>query len=449
MRQWTRWLVVGLAGLLVSCSDKPEPIRPAAERSAEPTPLTTSVEPNLDLFPSGIQVTDARTSDVRATIRWTNQLPIELVLYKSSLELQWVEDSTITLEPTSVGRVTRVLDGLEPDTAYTLVARQGQDNIARPTRFRTALASAQERIIRFGASSCVGRNQKPWPTLSRAADERFDFFILSGDMVYADNSATESNYRAVWNDSLSQLGYQDLSSSTSLVTTWDDHEVDNNWSWDDPEVSLWVEPARKVYEEVLPWHHGPSVENSLWRSIQWGRTAEVFVLDSRGERRDGRYMSQSQLDWLKTGLSQSEARFKIVVNSVPITDFDNWFGEVEADDRWQGYPEEREELLSHIEQNEIKGVFWVSGDFHYTQLGRLALEEDALGGRQWEVLAGPAGSNINPLVTTGLLEANEQFPIVLETWTYVSIELNPVTGETHLEFVDGEGLVVAEYELEL
>ena len=79
----------------------------------------------------------------------------------------------------------------------------------------------------------------------------------------------------------------------------------------------------------------------------------------------------------------------------------------------------------------------------------MALEPDALGGQQWEVLAGPAGSNINPLVTTGLLEANEQFPIILETWTYVAVELNPVTGQVKLEFVDGEGLLVAEYELEL
>ena len=72
-----------------------------------------------------------------------------------------------------------------------------------------------------------------------------------------------------------------------------------------------------------------------------------------------------------------------------------------------------------------------------------------MGGNQWEVLSGPAGSNINPLVTTGLLQANDQFPIVLETWTYVAIELNPVTGVAKLEFIDGSGLLIAEYELDL
>ena len=434
---------------LAACNSSDSQPSIASERSEEPLPYQPSSPENLDLFPSGIQVTDVTQSDVRITVRWTNDEVTTLELLRATPELEWELVTSVSLQPTSVQRVTHTFESLQADTAYTVLARQGDQTLSTPSRFRTAPLNDAERIIRFGASSCVGRNQKPWPTLSRAAEERFDFFIFSGDMVYADNSATEVNYRNVWNDSLSQEGYRALSASTSLITTWDDHEVDNNWSWTDPEVSQWVEPARRVYEEVLPWKHGPSAENSIWRSLKWGKALEVFVLDSRGERRDGRYMSSEQLTWLQEGLLRSESRFKVIVNSVPITDFDNWFGEVEADDRWQGYPEEREAVLSHIESNQIEGVLWVSGDFHYSQLGRLALEPDALGGQAWEVLAGPAGSNINPLVTTGLLEANEQFPIVLETWTYVAIELNPVTGIARLDFIDGDGLIVDSYELEL
>ena len=98
---------------------------------------------------------------------------------------------SVVLTPTSHQRVTHIFRGLMPDQAYTVVAHQGDAIYASPTRFRTALDEDVARIVRFGASSCVGRTQKPWPTLSRAAQERFDFFILAGDMVYADNSATE------------------------------------------------------------------------------------------------------------------------------------------------------------------------------------------------------------------------------------------------------------------
>ena len=442
-------ILLGLIGSLLACSPAGTEVEPAPQRSGEPESFLPPGTIDLDLFPSGIQVTDATSSSAYVTVRWTNTDSTTLTLYRADEDLSWTSVESVVLTPTSHQRVTHIFRGLMPDHAYTVVAHQSDAIYASPTRFRTALDEDATRIVRFGASSCVGRTQKPWPTLSRAAQERFDFFILAGDMVYADNSATEENYRNVWNASLSELGYRDLSASTSLVTTWDDHEVDNNWSWSDPEVSQWVAPARRVYEEVLPWRHGPSATNSIWRSIKWGRTLELFVLDSRGERRDGDYISREQLEWLKRGLSESQARFKVIVNSVPITDFDNWFGEVEADDRWQGYPIQREDILSHIEIEQIEGVFWVSGDFHYTQLGRLALEEDALGGNQWEVLSGPAGSNINPLVTTGLLQANDQFPIILETWTYVAIELNPVTGTAKLEFIDGGGLLIAEYELDL
>ncbi len=421
----------------------------APERSAEPPSFRPPVSPDLTVFPSGIQVTDVRQNDARLTLRWIGTTTVRVDLYVAIGAEEWGLQSQVDLEPGDNERVTFVLEDLQPDQAYTLIAHRDEQTFSEPTRFRTALDFGADRIIRFGASSCMGNNQRPWPTLSRAAERDFDFFILSGDMVYADNSATESKYRDVWNASLGEQGYRDLSSSTSFITIWDDHEVDNNWSWTDPIVSTWVEPARRVYEEVLPWVHGPSDENSLWRQLSWGTTLDVFVLDSRGERRNGDYVSASQLLWLKDALLSSQSRFKIIVNSVPITDFSYWFGEIEADDRWQGYPEQRNELLSHIEDHAIDGVLWVSGDFHYPQLGRLAFEEEDLGGRYYEILAGPAGSNINPLVTTGLLQSNDQFPIVLETWTYVSVTLDPSDGTASIEFVDGDGAVVATRLLEL
>lgn len=421
----------------------------APVRGEEPSSFLTPVAPDLQVFPSGIQVTDVRQTDARLTLRWIGLSSVRIDLYEAINSKEWELKTQVELAPGPNERVTHVFENLEPDQAYTAVAYRDSQTFSRPTRFRTALALDADRIVRFGASSCMGNTERPWPTLSRAAEQNFDFFILSGDMVYADNSATESRYRDVWNASLGEQGYRDLSSSTSFVTIWDDHEVDNNWSWDDPIVSTWVAPARRVYEEVLPWVHGPSEANSLWRYINWGATLDIFVLDSRGERRDGDYMSASQLLWLKESLLSSQARFKVIVNSVPITDFSYWFGEVAAEDRWQGYPDQRNELLSHIEDNAVEGVLWVSGDFHYPQLGRLAFEEEDLGGRYYEILAGPAGSNINPLVTTGLLESNDQFPIVLETWTFVAVTLDPSTGQARIEFVDRDGSIIASQVLEL
>jgi len=39
----------------------------------------------------------------------------------------------------------------------------------------------------------------------------------------------------------------------------------------------------------------------------------------------------------------------------------DFYGTAGADDRWQGYANQREELLQHIESNQVPGVLFVSG----------------------------------------------------------------------------------------
>ena len=97
----------------------------------------------------------------------------------------------------------------------------------------------------------------------------------------------------------------------------------------------------------------------MYRKVSHGAVCDIFVLDCRGERHSdsGVYISREQLDWLKSSLSSSGARFKFIMNLVPIIDFSDLIGEVEAIDRWQGFPEQRTEILSHIEDNAIE-VFY-------------------------------------------------------------------------------------------
>ena len=100
---------------------------------------------------------------------------------------------------------------------------------------------------------------------------------------------------------------------------------------------------------------------------------------------------------LKEGLLQSNARFKVLMNSVPITDMSRMLSFALDEDRWQGFPEQREEILSFIEDEQIEGLVWLTGDLHYGQLGHV----DPPGGtaeNQWELLVGPAGSTLNSFV---------------------------------------------------
>jgi hypothetical protein len=95
--------------------------------------------------------------------------------------------------------------------------------------------------------------------------------------------------------------------------------------------------------------------------------------------------------WLKDGLSKSTAHFKILLNSVPMTDMPLWY--VGASDRWEGYQAQREELLDHIADNGIEHVVCLSGDFH---IGFVAhVDESGAGKGVREIAVGPGG-NLNP-----------------------------------------------------
>ena len=118
----------------------------------------------------------------------------------------------------------KLLD-LDSDTAYSIVCLSA-DGTARSqvTRFRTALSDDDWRIVSFGAISCLGGNL-PWPSLTQAKNDKYDFFCFLGDSVYAE-ADTKSGFWEYWDYVLRQDGLYDLFSSCSVVGTWD--EMSNN-----------------------------------------------------------------------------------------------------------------------------------------------------------------------------------------------------------------------------
>ena len=67
-----------------------------------------------------------------------------------------------------------------------------------------------------------------------------------------------------------------------------------------------------------------------------------------------------QKEWLKEGLLNSKAKFKLLVSSVP------WSPNAKpgSRDTWDGFSEEREEIFSFLEKNRIEGVVLVAADRH-------------------------------------------------------------------------------------
>lgn len=386
-------------------------------------------------FPFGIQVGDATDRSVICSVQ-TEAAVIHMLLLKAE-NGSWVSDQEMELVGAQEGFIQWELTNLESDTLYTVMMHTEQ-GYSRPTEFRTALSKDQKRIVRFGATSCLGGNWS-WPSLSFASVMRYDFFCFLGDAVYADGSTTKEQYWQHWSRTLSQEGFQDVTASTSIVCTWDDHEVDNNWSWEDIGISTRFPNALYSFRRALPQREGPG-GTGIWRRLDWGRTLSIIVLDSRGERTDDVYISSEQMDWLKHQLANRTTTFALILSSVPFTDFSPLLGNTQAEDRWQGYPQ-REELLQFLDDEDIRGVVFVSGDFHFGEVCHVSPQGE-LGDHIVEVLVGPGGSFINPM--GGMIPQGPQFMLGLSQWNYTEFICDPHLGTMAISFVGDEGDVLGE-----
>jgi alkaline phosphatase D len=309
-------------------------------------------------------------------------------------------------------------------------------------RFRTPPAADALVPLRIGAVSCVS-NTRAIGTLGHAGTrEDLALFAFLGDTTYNDGAQTLSEYRTEWRSNLDRPEYRALRASTSALATWDDHEFDNDFN---PESMPPAQSAAAVraFFDHQPLRRDAASPDRVWKSVRWGRTAEIFVLDCRNERRPStrmtptaEYVSRDQMAWLKTALVDSTATFKLILNSVPISDFPGLF-DVQQQDRWEGYAAQRTEILSHIDDQGITGVLWVAGDFHLASAQRVATSGP--GASQIEVLVGPGAQSGNPLAI-GL--GGAQFDFATGTNNYSVLDLDPTTGSITIRWIDASGATI-------
>ncbi|MCC6215003.1 MAG: alkaline phosphatase D family protein [Polyangiaceae bacterium] len=395
-------------------------------------------------FPAGIQAGDATASSV---MLWTLHAGTELVarVYAATAPGKAIVLHESSPVPSPEGYVHVDVTGLPALTEleYVFLERAAGDFVARSPigRFVTAPAAGTRPRVRFGGTSCTSNGRAPFEALQRGGEQRLDFFLLAGDTTYNDSAETLAEYRSEWTAQIGEGTYQELLQSTAHYATWDDHEVDNDWN---PETisSSRKAAAFQTFFEHLPIRRDPVAPDRIWRSYTWGDTLEIFVLDSRGERkpstRNGpaaEYLSQAQYDWLVGSLAASTATFKIILNSVPISNFPGLF-DFASGDRWEGYPSQRAKLLDFIVDTGITGVLFLSGDFHLASVQRV--EPSGKWGGLLEALMGPGDQSSNPLWST-LPSPQFEFRSGTSNVTVFDADPNANPPTIRIEYLAGNG----------
>ncbi len=279
----------------------------------------------------------------------------------------------------SKGDVALTMDftGLTPDRVYNiLVSIDGWGANAR-YYFRTQADTAIKdfnfllgscALMRPGFARMVFPGATTW-IFYRMKKKQSDFMVWLGDDVYYLGKDHKS-YDGMFNLNIrlrkSFRKYRDFLAAQPHYAIWDDHDYGPN---DCGREYVLKDSTLKIFKGMWPntYPEGAQFNGNYFNFRYYD--AEFFMTDDRYHRdvsgnTAGDFLGETQLIWLKNKLMMSDATFKFIAIGSQVLN-DNNFGESYAD-----YPRERDELLDFISKNNIKGVIFLTGDKHYSELSK-------------------------------------------------------------------------------
>ena len=200
-----------------------------------------------------------------------------------------------------------------------------------------------------------------------------DIMLWGGDNVYLREADWDSKsgiyHRYTHSRALKEM--QPLLASTQNIAIWDDHD----FGPDDSDRSFYnkytTQQAFKDFWANKSYGMDAEQKEGIFSSYNWS-DAELFLLDNRffkspNKRLTGEktMLGTTQIQWLIDALTYSKASFKIIVIGGQVLNTEAVF------ENYENYKSEKDFLLSEILANQIKGVVFISGDRHFTELSIL------------------------------------------------------------------------------
>lgn len=261
-----------------------------------------------------------------------------------------------------------------------------------------------------------------------------DFFVYLGDTIYSDRDNTAITLPDYWvkykenRDSFAQR----LFAKTSLFVMWDDHEVENDFTMTHHRLPI----GRQAFFDYWPIRLSTQDPHRLYRSFTWGKGVELFLLDGRQYRdpQTKTMLGRAQKQWLLQQLAASSATFKFIVSSVPFSD--------PRDDKWGEYPEERDEILRHIQENNISGVIFLAGDVHHGAVSHMPHDPAVR-----EFIFGPLAAPMNYKISR-LEPRFEFFHDTSPNYGKVTVHLDGPTPSVRVEWFDNTNALLHQIDVE-
>jgi alkaline phosphatase D len=265
-----------------------------------------------------------------------------------------------------------------------------------------ALPSGTVSRVAFGSCTRQMRDQPVWKAVVDAGP---DLFVHLGDAIYPDitddetalidpwpNPGSLARIEAAYVTAAERSEFKHLRNNIPIMAVWDDHDYgindgDREWVLKDEAqrqfLDFFGESANSIrqstpgiYDSRVLGPDGNRVQVILL-DVRYFRSPPVLDTRTDEEKKAlniaGRYgasddpdatvLGEAQWAWLEKQLREP-AEVRLLVSSYPVVPTEL------GRDAWGNFPLQRQRLFDLIAETRANGVFFLSGDVHFSEISR-------------------------------------------------------------------------------
>ena len=306
----------------------------------------------------------------------------------------WNNYDTIKINASAIkessNTIKFITDLLEPGTTYNYQIIIPRENYTSATYQFTTQSNWQHRTdpptFKMALGSCAYLNEaqydrpgepygRNYGIFNQIVEKKPEMMLWLGDNFYLRDadlySKAATYYRFSADRATKEL--QPLLAAAHHYAIWDDHDFGPN----DADGS-YVGKANSLEVFKSYWGNqffGVNGQPGITSAFEYN-DVDFFLLDNRYHRNANNratgtkeMLGNPQIEWLIDALKYSSAPFKLVAVGGQI------LNTAAVYENYATFPEERDFLLKRIQEEGIKGVVFVTGDRHKTELSYLKMTD--------------------------------------------------------------------------
>ncbi|MGV1681487.1 alkaline phosphatase D family protein [Sphingopyxis sp. NJF-3] len=389
--------------------------------------------------------------------------------------------------------------GLQPDRPYYYRFTAAGERSLRGRARTLPAVGARVDALKFGVCGCQHFESGFFGAYRHLAREDLAFVYHYGDFIYEysqdylfsdglpsrpvrqnafRNLIDLSDFRTAYSQQLGDIDLQAARCSHAFLSSFDDHEIRNDWVSDRDNWKLGLDaedpdaPPPEVFmlkkqAAMQAWYEHMPVRRALLprggmvalnRELRFGDLMSMQLLDTRQYRSDqpcgdgfkpacaqvfdkqAQVLGKAQEDWLARNLGEGGATWNAIAQQVTMMSLDRRRFPDEPKkilnlDSWAGYEAPRERMLARL--GGVKNAVVLTGDEHQNFCGDLVLKDKVVGSEfvGTSISSGGDGSDKRK-GTDEWLALNPELKFANDQRGYLVCDVNREAWQTHFMVVD-------------